>query len=138
MNADGLEANTIEEYVDSVKKYVVNPDLWAHHTIGGQEYFSEGYDKPNYRMFYPKAEGKLLPFAAMEDENGQPLNLLAYDRAKHIIVKAEDAAETVSGFPGQGMPQANPMDMLNIPAHGHGTNYPSPMQTPGVADLRLP
>lgn len=140
MNADNVEATTIEEYVDAVRNYVVNPELWAHHTIGGQEYFTEGYDKPNYRMFYPKPEGKLLPFAAVEDENGQPLNLLTFDRAKHIVVKTEDVAETVGSFSGQQMPQGNPMDMLNVSSSNGITTTPVQFQTTtsGIADLRLP
>lgn len=131
MNADNVEASTIEEYVDVVRRYVVNPELWAHHTIGGQEYFTEGYDKPNYRMFYPKPEGKLLPFAAVEDENGQPLNLLNFDRAKHIIVKADETAETVTEFQGQA--NGTPMPMPSIP------QMPiMPQGNNAVADLQLP
>lgn len=116
MNADNVEAGTIEEYVDAVKRYVTNPELWAHHTFGGQEYFSEGYDKPNYRLFYPKAEGKLLPFSGIEDETGRPVNLISFDAGKHIVAaKSEDAAEAVESFPGQNMPGSADM-MLNVSA----------------------
>jgi hypothetical protein len=81
-------------------------------------------------MFYPKPEGKLLPFAAMEDENGQPLNLLNFDRAKHIVVKADETAETVTGFPGQN---GTPMPMPSIP------QMPiMPQGNTAVADLQLP
>lgn len=134
MNAENVEANTIEEYVDAVKRYVVNPELWAHHTFGGQEYFTEGYDKPNYRLFYPKPEGKLLPFAAMEDENGHPVNLIAFDKVKHIVVKAEDTTETVTSFGGQ----SNPMDMLNMNTGSTHVSIPTDISSAGVADLQLP
>jgi hypothetical protein len=105
MNADNVEAETIEEYVGVVKKYVTNPEVWGYFTIGGQEYFTEGYDKPNYRMFLPKSEGKLMPIASanLDERTGEPVNLLKFDRAKHIIQKAEGpaAAESLSGFGGQ-------------------------------------
>lgn len=105
MNADNVEAETIEEYVAVVKKYVTNPEVWGYFTIGGQEYFTEGYDKPNYRMFLPKSEGKLMPIASanLDERTGEPVNLLKFDRAKHIIQKAEGpaAAESLSGFGGQ-------------------------------------
>ena len=121
MNADGLEAETIEEYVAAVAKYLTDPELWGYFTIGGQEYFTEGYDKPNYRMFFPKNEGKLFPYSALENDDRQPLNLLPFDRDKHIIAdksRAEAApAESVSGFGGQ----ADPLNGLgSAPAAGLG------------------
>jgi hypothetical protein len=131
MNADNVEADTIEEYVEAVKKYVTDPELWAHHTIGGQEYFTDGYDKPNYRLFYPKNEGKLLPFSAMEDEHGMPVNFVDFDPQTHVIVKEADASETVSEFGGQ----ANPMDMAGIAAGGGQLDF---TQNTGVNDLILP
>lgn len=131
MNADNVEADTIEEYVAAVKSYLVNPELWAHHTIGGQEYFTEGYEKPNYRLFYPKQEGKLLPFSAMEDEHGMPVNFIDFNPQFHIIVKPVDSSEPVAGFEGQ----ANMMDMMNMPAGGSQLDF---TQTTGVADLILP
>lgn len=123
MNADNVAASTIEEYVDAVKKYLTNPELWGYFTIGGQEYFQDGYEKPNYRMFFPKQEGKLLPFSALENDERQPLNLLPYDREKHIIpAKDQPAAkaESVEGFGGQ--------DILS-------TDAPAPS---GLSDLQLP
>lgn len=136
MNADNVQAETIEEYVNAVKGYVVNPDVWAHHTFGGQEYFTEGYDKPNYRLFYPKPEGKLLPFSAMEDENGSPVNLIQYDPAKHIIVKAEDApAAEVSSFGGQPV---DPTAILNMNTGSATVSMPTDMMQAPVTDLQLP
>lgn len=107
MNADNVEASSIEEYVAAVKRYIVNPELWAFHTIGGQEYFNEGYDKPNYRLFYPKAEGKAFPFSALIDNEGKPAGLLAYDAVKHIIIKEQEAPAPVDSFGGQQAPIMN-------------------------------
>jgi hypothetical protein len=115
MNAgNGIQAATIEEYVDAVRKFITAPGLWAQFTVAGQEYFTEGYDRANYRLFFPKQEGKLLPYSALEDAEGNPVNLLPYNAAKHIIVKVEEPAQTVTEFGGQaaGIP-ANDMFNLN-------------------------
>ena len=139
MNADNVEAETIEDYVAIVRRYLVNPELWGYFTIGGQEYYTEGYDRPNYRLMFPKPEGKLFPFSALEDEDRKPANLIAYDAAKHIIAaKQDEPAEAVAGFGGQAMPGfgsiantqqpnsvPNPMDLL-------GGSTPS---APGILDL---
>ena len=87
MNADGLEADTIEEYVAHVKRYVAKPDLWGLFTIAGKEYFTEGYSKPNYSLFFPKSEKGNFPFSALFDESEDPQNFLTYDAAKHIVTK---------------------------------------------------
>jgi len=126
MNSDGVEAETIEDYVAAVAKYLTDPELWGYFTIGGQEYFTDGYDKPNYRMFFPKQEGKLFPYSALENDDRQPLNLLPFDREKHIIADKnrpqESAVESVSGFGGQ----ADPLG-------GLGT-----APSAGLGDLQLP
>lgn len=136
MNADNVEAETIEDYVAIVRRYLLNPELYGYFTIAGQEYFTEGYDRPNYRLFFPKQEGKNLPFSAVMDEQDQPLNLIQYDAAKHIIAaKTEEAAAPVEGFGGQmaGMPMT---------AAPQASSMPNPMDilagTSGPADLQLP
>lgn len=123
MNADNVEASTIEEYVAVVKSYLTNPELWAYFTIGGQEYFTDGYDKPNYRMFLPKAEGRLFPVSnATDSATGEIKNIVVFDKAKHIIAAKSDAvtAEPVNGFGGQPDPLA-----LGAPSN------------PGLSDLKL-
>lgn len=123
MNAgNGIQAATIEEYINAVRKFIVQPELWAQFTIGGQEYFSEGYDKANYRLFFPKAELKMFPYSAMEDASGSPVNFLEYDAAKHIIVKVDAPEQTVTEFGGQ---TSNDMfDMSSITA----TNTVNPFE----------
>lgn len=147
MNADNVEAQTIEEYVDAARKYIMNPEVWAHFTLAGQEYFTDGYDKPNYRLFFPKPEGKLFPFAA-ENENQEPVNLLGFDRAKHIIIKEQEPATTVESFGGQTTAQPDSMFDLsgNVPA-GHAVNafntvpqggFPETATVSNAASLNLP
>ena len=102
MNAgDGIQAATIEEYVDAVRSYIVKNSPFASFTFGGQEYFTEGYDKPNYRLFFPKQEGGNFPYSVLEDANGNMVNFIQFDAAKHIIVKTEEVAAPVTEFGGQ-------------------------------------
>lgn len=130
MNANNVSGDTIEEYVANVKKYITNPELWAHHTIAGQEYFTAGYDKPNYRMFYPKQEQSLFPVSALEDQNGNPVNLIPFDAAKHIVAaKEETPSESVDSFGGQTADVGfNPADMFTT---GNGIAAPT-------SDINLP
>ena len=89
MNAKGVQADTIEDYVMEVRKYLIDPELWGHFTIAGKEYFNEGYSNPNYRLFFPKAVKLIYPFSAIEDENGEPTTLLKFDIDTHIIKDAD-------------------------------------------------
>jgi hypothetical protein len=109
MNAgDGISAVTIEEYVDAVRNFIVKNSPFASFTFGGQEYFTEGYDKPNYRLFFPKQEGTSFPYSVLEDANGNMVNFIQFDAAKHIIVKTEEVAAPVTEFGGQTN------DMFNV------------------------
>lgn len=97
MNAKGVEADTIEEYVMEVRKYLIDPELWGHYTIAGKEYFNEGYSNPNYRLFFPKSIKLTHPFSAIEDEDKNPVNFISFDAAVHIIKDAEGAAKKEEG-----------------------------------------
>ncbi len=106
MNEAGVEASTIEEYVQAASKYLINPELWGHFTIGGQEYFKEGYDTPNYRLFFPKNEGVKFAFSALEDADRKPLNFINYNADVHIIKKpVTEPAESIDSF---GLPGSAP------------------------------
>lgn len=85
MNAKGVEADTIEEYVMEVRKYLIDPELWGHFTIAGKEYFNEGYSNPNYRLFFPKNVKLTFPFSAIEDEDRNPTNFITFNSETHII-----------------------------------------------------
>jgi hypothetical protein len=97
MNAKGVEADTIEEYVMEVRKYLIDPELWGHYTIAGKEYFNEGYSNPNYRLFFPKSIKLTHPFSAIEDEDKNPVNFISFDAAVHIIKDAEATAKKEEG-----------------------------------------
>ena len=100
MKKADIKADTIEEYVEAFKKYAVNFNKWHMFTIGGAEYFKEGYSLPNYRLFFPKTETlsnktKLYPFAKVNETGDGYNNLLPYDATKHIIT----ATTTIKGKP---------------------------------------
>jgi hypothetical protein len=134
MNAgDGIQAATIEEYIDAVRKFIVQPELWAMYTVGGQEYFTEGYDRANYRLFFPKQEGKLFPYSAMEDAEGNSVNLLPYEADKHIIVKVDEPAQSVTEFGGQTNAPAN--DMFNVGTAIPSTAFPEGGVAPATLNL---
>jgi hypothetical protein len=97
MNAKGVEADTIEDYVMEVRKYLIDPELWGHFTIAGKEYFNEGYSNPNYRLFFPKSIKLTHPFSAIEDEDKNPTNFIAFNAETHILKDTEGAAKKEEG-----------------------------------------
>ena len=104
MNAKGVEADTIEDYVMEVRKYLINPELWGYFTIAGKEYFNEGYSNPNYRLFFPKNDKLDFPYSALENEDKSPANLIMFNSDIHIIKEKveqaarEEANTTVDSF----------------------------------------
>lgn len=119
MNADNVSGETIEEYVQEAKKYLVNPELWAYFTIAGKEYYTEGYDLPNYRLFLASKslldkEDRVLyknrhPFVlGNEDKSVAELmedsSFIKFDESVHIIKVAKPDApqELEGGFSANG------------------------------------
>ncbi|NCD06161.1 MAG: hypothetical protein EOL97_08585 [Spirochaetia bacterium] len=76
IQADKFTANTIEDFVTGIQKYICG--VWGYFTIAGKEYYTEGYDRPNYRLFFAKYDKK--PSIALEENNVLPFN-----EAVHII-----------------------------------------------------
>lgn len=115
IQAAKISAKTIEEYVEKVKPFLINPELWATFTVAGREYYKEGYDRPNYNLFFPKKSGKNYPYSALENSDNEPLlNLLRYNEESHIIKADKPGAATdVDKFAGQG-------DSLGAPAETQG------------------
>lgn len=120
-----VECHTIEDLVAAVKSFVCKPDFWMYFTIGGQKYFKDGSDFPNYSLYLPKrVEGKYA--YAMTQDNS---NFFTFNEAVHIYEKkvSEDASETVSEF----SPAPVSEDIFN-PANS------SPVFEDNVSDLQLP
>jgi hypothetical protein len=76
---------------------LVDPEVWATFVIGGKEYYTEGYDKANYRLFFPKIKGKKYPFAVEETME----NLIIFNVDDHIIKteKGEAVKPSVTDMP---------------------------------------
>jgi hypothetical protein len=135
MNEKGVEGDTIEEYVMEVRKYLIDPELWGYFTVGGAEYFNEGYSTPNYRLFFPKVEARknLYPFSALEDDDRKSLNLIAYDHEAHIVPskdkpETEEKKEVQSFEPTVAQPSQDESIM---------NDFPNPGDTP-ISDIELP
>jgi len=120
MNANNVSGETIEDYVSEAKKYIVNPDVWAYFTICGKEYYTEGYNQPNYRLFLacksmldkedrPKYKNK-NPFILAEDNSDEYVaellnsdKFINFDPAIHIIkAKAPEAPAEIDSFSSNG------------------------------------
>jgi len=132
MNAKGVEADTIEDYVMEVRKYLIDPELWGHFTIAGKEYFNEGYSNPNYRLFFPKNIKLTFPFSATEDEDRNPVNFITFNADTHIIkdaegaVKKEEADTEVANFEPTTTTTASEtaIDDFDIPAEASELDLP--------------
>ena len=94
IQAAKIQAETIEEYITKITPYLTHPELWANFTIAGREYYKDGYDSPNYNLFFPKKSGKNFPYSALEDDHGNPQGFLKYNEAEHIIKEAKPDAPT--------------------------------------------
>jgi hypothetical protein len=80
---------SFNEFFSVVQKHACDPDLWAYFTIGGKEKWTEGYNNPNYNMFFVKyanrksyanvSEDKVVPFNPEEHiiktERGTPVTV---------------------------------------------------------------
>jgi hypothetical protein len=101
IQAAKIQADTIEQYVEKVSPFLTHPELWAHFTVAGREYYKDGYDSPNYNLFFPKKSGKNFPYSAIEDDKGSPMSFLKYNEAEHIIKETPPAPATdVDSFGG--------------------------------------
>ena len=126
MNANNVSGETIEEYVDQAKKYLANPDSWAYFTIAGKEYYKEGYNQPNYRLFlacksmldkedrgqYKNKEPFILAEGNSDEENNTELlndpKFIKFDPAVHIIkTAAPDAPAQIDNFSANGQTSSN-------------------------------
>lgn len=87
MNAEGKSFDNIEDYVAFCKAHLVKPDLYAAFTIGGKEYYKEGQDRPNVRMYFPKMHNKQYPYALVDADDNvvAPDTFLVFDKAAHVI-----------------------------------------------------
>jgi hypothetical protein len=91
-----VQCDTIEELVYGIKKFICKPDFWLFFTVGGQKYYKDNSDYPNYSLFLPKrTEGKYA-YAITSDD----ANFMHFNEAAHVYEKkvAQESSETVSEF----------------------------------------
>jgi hypothetical protein len=136
MNKANVNGDTIEEYVENARRFIVNPEVYGYMTLGGSEYFSEGYDKPNYNMFFPniKLSEKTFPFVACEevdDEEPYPTTLTGFNAEAHIVKKKRpeniDDADSTPPAPVNGFEKSTGID----------SSFPDPNDKP-MSDMDLP
>jgi hypothetical protein len=144
---EGVTGSTIEEYFENVKPYLIN--RWAFFTIAGQEYFTEGYDRPNYRLFFPKSKGKVFPFSSLKNEAGEVIQFLKFDQAEHIVAaspsSSAESAPAVDSFAPAGdsfgsAPAPQPGADLFAPAAAPAapSSAPAPQTAPAPAAAPAP
>lgn len=119
---EDIDGANIEEYFENVKPFLIN--RWGYFTIAGQEYFTEGYERPNYRLFFPKSKSKLHAFSAIKNEAGEVIQFLKFDPIEHIVPalkKDASAAPPVDSFAPSGsfgQPVSQPGIDLFVPSNG--------------------
>jgi hypothetical protein len=122
-----IQCDTIEDLVAAIKNFICKADFWLFFTIGGQKYYKDGSEYPNYSLYFPKrTEGKYAYALTAEDANFMPFNEAVHIYEKKVV---EDNAEDVSGF--SAFPPAQ--DIFNTPAETSAPSFDN-----NVSDLQLP
>jgi hypothetical protein len=95
---NNIEGETIQDFLENAKQYLVSPDRLIHFCIAGAEYEKNGYTQ--YRLFLAKSEkGKSSYVLYNEDETTLPERLIKFNEALHI--KKKKPAEKVDDFNGR-------------------------------------
>ena len=80
--ADDIQADSIEDYLDAAKKYLISPERYIHFCIAGSEYENKaGYTQ--YRLFIAKPEKNKLGYELYK-AGETPTKLLKFDEAVHV------------------------------------------------------
>jgi hypothetical protein len=92
-----IQADSIEDYLEAAKKYLINPERYIHFCIAGSEYENKaGYTQ--YRLFLPKMEKGKMPYELVADGE-KPSKLITFSEAVHI--KKKKVSESVDSFTGR-------------------------------------
>lgn len=93
--ADDIQADSIEDYLDAAKKYLIDPDKYIHFCIAGSEYENKaGYTQ--YRLFIAKPEKSKLGYELYKAGEA-PSKLLKFDEATHIKRKKTEKVDSFEG-----------------------------------------
>ena len=93
--ADDIQADSIEDYLDAAKKYLIDPNKYIHFCIAGSEYENKaGYTQ--YRLFIAKPEKSKLGYELYK-AGETPSKLLKFDEAIHIKRKKVEKLDSFEG-----------------------------------------
>lgn len=92
-----IKGDTIQEFIENVKPYLISGERYIHFCIGGSEYENKaGYTQ--YRLYIAKAQNGKNPYALFTPGES-PKNLITFDESVHI--RKKKPAEAVSSFSGR-------------------------------------
>jgi hypothetical protein len=92
-----IQADSIEDYLEAAKKYLINPEKYINFCIAGSEYENKaGYIQ--HRLFLPKLEKGKLPYELVADGE-KPSKLITFNESVHI--KKKKPSETIESFSGR-------------------------------------
>lgn len=90
-----IEADSIAEYIEKAKPYLIGNERWIHWCIGGSEYENkQGYTQ--YRLFVVKPEKGKIGF---ELEGKEPSKCIKFNEDVHI--KRKKPSDAVDSFEGK-------------------------------------
>lgn len=93
-----IEGETIHDYLENAKQFLVSTDRYINFCIAGAEYEKNGYTQ--YRLFLAKPEKGKSPYVLYnEDETILPERLIKFNEALHI--KKKKVADKVEEFNGR-------------------------------------
>jgi hypothetical protein len=92
-----VKGDTIAEYIENAKPYLVSKDRWIHFCIGGSEYENKnGYTQ--YRLFIVRSEKNKFGFE-LYDPKKEPTKLIAFNETIHL--KKKKVSDPVESFTGK-------------------------------------
>lgn len=95
--ANDVNGDSISEYVENAKEYLIDKDRWIHFSIGGSEYENKaGYTQ--HRLFLLKPEKGKISYQ-LYVEGDKPTKLIQFDENLHI--KKKKPTESVDSFSGR-------------------------------------
>jgi hypothetical protein len=95
--ANDIKGDTIEEYVENVKPYLISGERYIYWCIGGVEYENKaGYTQ--YRLFVVKPQNGKNGYA-LSTGSDKPSSLITFDESVHI--RRKKPSEAVASFEGR-------------------------------------
>lgn len=92
-----VKGESIQEFIENAKAFLVSKDRWIHFCVGGSEYENKaGYTQ--YRLFVVKPEKGKSGYE-LYTEGKATSKLIKFDESQHV--KKKKAAESVGSFSGR-------------------------------------